>query len=129
VPLPPDPASLPEDLGFADQPSHPAILRDGRIVLAWVDRWQSASIRARLAGAIDAAFAASTEVVLYQARPAGAIGGTGALLAEMNDWSYGLPYAVGLPDSRVLVVWYGRDAADGGPDTGIGIRWARIDPD
>jgi hypothetical protein len=121
--------SAPEDVGFADQPSHPAILPDGRVVLAWVDRWQSASIRARLAVAIDAPFEDETEVILHEARPSEEIAGTGDLLVEMNDWSYGLPFAVGLPDSRALVVWYGPTGASGGEGAGTGIRWARLDPD
>jgi hypothetical protein len=57
--------SEPEDLGFADQPSHPAITPDGRIVLAWVDRFGSQSIRARSADAVDAPFQEATELVLY----------------------------------------------------------------
>ena len=36
-------------LGFTDQASHPAILGEGRVVLAWVDRFKTTSIRARLA--------------------------------------------------------------------------------
>ena len=55
----------PEDLGFTDQPSHPAILPDGRVVVAWVDRFESRSIRARFAPTIDAPFLPETEVVLY----------------------------------------------------------------
>ena len=45
--------SAPEDLGFTDQAAHPAILADGRVVLAWVDRFGSHSIRARQANAIE----------------------------------------------------------------------------
>ncbi len=45
-----------DDLGFADQPGHPAVLPDGRVVLAWVDRFGTKSIRARQADAIDAPF-------------------------------------------------------------------------
>ena len=41
-----------EDLGITDQPAHPAILPDGRVVLAWVDRFKSRSIRARLAPSV-----------------------------------------------------------------------------
>ena len=43
-------------LGFSDQPSRPAILPDGRVVLAWVDRFGSRSIRARLATDVEAPF-------------------------------------------------------------------------
>ena len=42
-----------EDLGFADQPGHPAVLPDGRVVVAWVDRFGTRSIRARQAPTID----------------------------------------------------------------------------
>ena len=31
--------TAPEDLGFSDQASHPAILPDGRVTVAWVDRF------------------------------------------------------------------------------------------
>ena len=105
--------SEPEDLGFADQPSRPAILPDGRIALAWVDRYGSRTIRARSAASIDAPFDAATEVVLFDAHdPAPRVAGspdggtTGAALVEMGEWSYGLPYAEVLPDGDVAVVHY-----------------------
>ena len=95
--------SAPEDLGFADQAAHPAILPDGRVVLAWVDRFGSRSIRARLATAADAPFDAATEVELYRQTAGGsptAAGheDTGELLAGMGLWSFGLPFAAALPD-------------------------------
>ncbi len=37
----------PVELDFTDQPGHPALLDDGRVVLAWVDRFGTRSIRAR----------------------------------------------------------------------------------
>lgn len=103
--------TIPEDLGFADQPSRPAILPDGRLVVAWVDRFQSRSIRARLAVRNDALFLPETECVLYefQAGTSGTAaveGNTGELLAEMSVWNYGLPYAEPLPDGDVMVVYY-----------------------
>ena len=48
--------SVAQDLGFADQAAHPAILYDGRVVLPWVDRYGTHSIRARLARSVDAPF-------------------------------------------------------------------------
>ncbi len=103
--------TAPEDLGFADQPSHPAILPDGRVVVAWVDRFQSRSIRARLAERIDAPFLPETEIVLYELEagtPATATeaGSTGDLLAEMGVWNFGLPFAESLPDGDAMVVYY-----------------------
>jgi hypothetical protein len=117
--------SVAEDLGFADQPSHPAILADGRVVLAWVDRFQSRSIRARLARSCDAPFPAESEVVLYAREAAAAqrssnSGTTGDLLADMGAWNYGLPFAESLPDGGALVVYYEGDAQ------AMSIRWVRL---
>jgi len=61
--------SAPEDLGFADQPSHPAVLPDGRFVLAWVDRFGSRSIRARAADSGTEFLSGETELILYQQSP------------------------------------------------------------
>lgn len=117
--------SEPEDLGFADQPSHPAILPDGRMVLAWVDRFRSRSIRARLAPAVDAAFLPETEVELYRLEsdaPKGDGGAedTGDMLAEMGVWSFGLPFAEALPDGNVMVVYYEGNASV------MQASWARL---
>lgn len=117
----------PTDLGFADQPGHPAILPDGRVVLCWVDRFGSRSIRARVAASIEAPFDLPGEVVLYEAAP-GALGGgasptgtTGDALVDMQSWSYGLCYADALPGGDVGVVHYAPGAAGG-----IEIRWVRL---
>ncbi len=113
--------STPEDLGFADQPSHPAIFSDGRVVLAWVDRFGSRSIRARMAHSLDAAFAPDSEVVLHEAATSsGAVGSTADALADMQTWSYGLPFAEALPDGDALVVYYA------GTSDAMDIRWARL---
>lgn len=113
--------SPPEDLGFADQAAHPAVLPDGRVVLAWVDRFGTHSIRARIAPDIAAAFDPASEVVIYTHGEAAAQGDdTGALLAEMGLWSFGLPYAEALPDGTVLVVYYAGNAAQ------MDVRWARL---
>lgn len=112
-----------EDLGIADQPSRPAILPDGRVVLAWVDRFGSRSIRARLAASIDARFLPETEVVLYELEaPRGPDGEqtTGELLAEMGAWNFGLPYAEVLPGGDVLVVYYA------GTSEAMSTHWARL---
>ena len=113
----------PEDLGFADQASHPAILPDGRIVLAWVDRFQTRSIRARSASAIDAPFEPASEVVLYEHASADGrtqTPDTGEMLAEMNLWSFGLPFAEALPSGDVLIAYYA------GSLNCMSIYWARL---
>jgi hypothetical protein len=112
-----------EDLGFADQPSKPAILPDGRVVLAWVDRFGTRSIRARLAENINAPFTEETEAVLYELEAPVKQSGeqtTGELLAEMGVWNFGLPYAEGLPDGDVLVLYYA------GEKHAMSAHWARL---
>jgi hypothetical protein len=113
--------SPPQDLGFADQPGHPAVLPDGRVVLAWVDRFGTHSMRARMAADMAAPFEPESEVVIYTHREAAAQGDDkGALLAEMGLWSFGLPYAEALPDGTVLVGYYAGCASR------MDVRWARL---
>jgi len=112
----------PEDIGVADQAAHPAIFPDGRVILAWVDRFGSQSIRARLAKTIDAPFDPATDVVIYShAKPsAGTDINTGDALASMGLWNFGLPFAEALPDGDALVVYYAGEAS------ALDIRWARL---
>jgi hypothetical protein len=119
----------PVELGFADQPGHPAILPDGRVVLAWVDRFGSGSIRARLAASIDAPFVSGSEIVLFDAAAEASSAGTGSsatdttgdALVQMQTWSYGLCHAETLPDGDVGVVHYAPGSAGG-----IEVRWIRL---
>jgi hypothetical protein len=121
----------PADLGFADQPSHPALLPDGRVVLAWVDRFGTKSIRARVAPSIEASFDAASEVILFEAVPAavalapsgdGSVSATtGDALVDMQAWSYGLCHADTLPNGDVGVVHYAPGDAGG-----IEVRWVRL---
>jgi hypothetical protein len=120
----------PIELGFADQPGHPAILPDGRVVLAWVDRFGSGSIRARLAASIDAPFDQDSEIVLFDtaAEAASSAGSdqsatdtTGDALVQMQSWSYGLCHAETLPDGDVGIVHYAPGSAGG-----IEVRWIRL---
>lgn len=113
----------PEDIGFADQAAVPAILRDGRVVLAWVDRFGSRSIRARLAQTMRSSFRPDTEVVVYDHGGNDVAGtDTGEALAEMDVWSFGLPSATALPDGDVLVVYYA-----GTPER-MDLHWSRLRP-
>lgn len=113
-----------EDLGFADQAARPAMLADGRVVLPYVDRFGTRSIRARLAAAVDAPFDPATEVILYsQEEDAGEhTRSTSETLSEMSLWTFGLPYGETLSDGTALVVYYA------GTDEQMDIHWARIDP-
>ncbi|MEM7131048.1 MAG: sialidase family protein [Chloroflexota bacterium] len=111
----------PEDLGFADQAGRPAVLPDGRVVLAYVDRFQSHSIRARVAPSMDTPFEPASDLVIYaQEGAAKRDDSTGELLAEMGLWSFGLPYAEALPSGDVMVVHYA------GTPQAMDIHWARL---
>jgi hypothetical protein len=114
-----------EPLGITDQAGHPAILPDGRVVLPWVDHFETFSLRARMAASIDDDFDDSTEVVLYQAPSAVAGEGTdgGEALLAMAGWTFGSPFALPLADGTVLVSAY-----VGPDDAAVGINWYVLDP-
>ena len=111
-----------DDIGITDQAAHPAILPDGRCVLAWVDRYQTQSIRARVAPSIDSAFDPASEVLIYQHQTENETQSenTGDLLDEMSLWSFGLPYAEALSDGDVMVVYYAGDSQS------MDIHYARL---
>ena len=117
----------PEDLGIKDQASRPAILGDGRIVLAWVDRFDTQTIRARMSTTTDSSFLAETEIILYDHKEAMQKiplkgDSTAELLSvsEMLCWTYGLPFATTLPNGEVMVVYYS------GSTESMGIDWVRL---
>lgn len=113
--------SAPEDLGICDQPGPPAVLADGQIVLPWVDRFDTHSIRVRTATNASAPFAPASEVVIYiHGGEAKRDDKTGELLAEMALWAFGLPSATALANGDVLVVYYA------GSERALDIRFARL---
>src|SRR5262249_10557385 len=117
--------SDPVPLGITDQAGHPAVLRDGRVVLPWTDHFESHSLRVRLARSIDDGFDPATEVVLHAApvAMAGEGGGGGGALLGMAWWTFGSPFALELNDGNVLVTAY-----IGARDDAIGINWYVLDP-
>ena len=82
----------PEDLGIKDQASRPAILGDGRIVLAWVDRFDTQTIRARMSTTTDSSFLAETEIIIYDQKEA----------MQKSP----LKVATSVPNGEVMVVYY-----------------------
>lgn len=115
--------TTPEALGVADQAARPAVFADGSTVLAWVDRFGSRSIRARRAAHIAAPFDPASEVVIYT-HDTGDAGSadTGEMLASMDLWSFGLPFATALPNGEAIVVYYAGEAK------ALDICWARLAP-
>jgi len=117
--------SAPEDLGFADQAARPAILPDGRLVLAYVDRFGSCSIRARLADSIDAPLREDTEVVIHNQADltrAETEASLGDALADLEMWSFGLSSSTALRDGTVMVLYFA------GVSGRMDIRWALLAP-
>jgi hypothetical protein len=113
--------TAPEAIGVSDQAARPAIRKDGSIVLAWVDRFGTKSIRARYAPAGDAPFDPASEVVIYtHGAGEAASADTGEMLSSMDLWSFGLPFAEVLPDGDVLVFYYA------GEPKALDVRWARL---
>ncbi len=111
----------PQAIGIADQAGRPATLPDGRVVLAWVDRFGSGTIRARLAASASADFDAASEVIIYRHGASARQGrATGETLDDMSIWSYGLPYAAALPDGDVMVLYYA------GAARALDIHFARL---
>lgn len=109
------------DLGFSDQPAHPAILPDGRVVLAWVDRFGSRSIRIRMSPSIHQPFDSATEVLIYDHGKAPSdTNDTGDMLSDMGLWTFGLPYGELLPEGDILVMYYA------GTSELTNIHWARL---
>lgn len=91
------------------------------VVLAWVDRFGTHSIRVRMSLAIDRSFEENTELILHTQKAAkSAIDNTGKLLDDMNMWSYGLPYGEALSDGSVLVIYYA------GTAEAMDIRWVKL---
>ena len=79
--------------------------------MAWVDRFGDQCIRARITPTIDGDFDPASEVVIYtHASPKDSKSkDTGDLLAGMEMWGFGLPFATTLPDGDVLVTYYAGD--------------------
>ena len=102
--------SLPTDVGFADQAGRPAILPDGQMVVPYVDRFGTQSIRARWARDVAHDLTFNSETILYQNANSSAAnpqtGDTATALVEMSIWNYGLPAAERLPSGDVIVGYY-----------------------
>ena len=118
--------SAPRDTGITGQVAYPAALADGRIVLAYVDRYHSHSIRVRLS-ADEGRSWEPDELVLWPSDAAGAAeqrhgNGMADYLQSMAQWTFGLPVTAALPDGQVFVVYYAGDPRS------QSIHWARLAP-
>ena len=113
--------SQPKDLNISDQPSHPAILKNGKVVLAYVDRFKDQSIKVRASDNLNASFDETSEITIFnQNKIKQNSKDLGGLLADMNMWSFGLPYADVLNSGKVLVFYYA------GNDKKMDLHWTRL---
>ncbi len=111
----------PEDLGFKDQPGHPAVLEDGKIVFVWVDHFDRPGIRARMAHNYREPFTPETEAAVYNApSPMSNQSRLGETLAAMSTWWYGLPFARVLASGDVMTMYYA------GTADGVNVCWTRL---
>jgi hypothetical protein len=112
------------DTGVPGQPAPPVALRGGSVLMVYVDRTGSPTIKARCSGDGGRTWPDGKEITIH--------GGSGSQTvdkrtmqdawSEMGKFSLGLPATALLADGSVLVVWYA------GPFTDFtDIRWARID--
>lgn len=114
--------SQPKDLNFADQASHPAFLKDGRIVLAWVDRFQTQTIKVRFAKNLYSDFDSSSEITIFEQNNLknSKDNNLGELLTDMGMWNFGLPFADVLPSGKVLIFYYA------GNENQMNLCWCRL---
>ena len=112
----------PKDLKIADQASHPALSKDGKIILPWVDRFQSRSIKVRIANNLYSEFNNSSEITIFEQtnKNSSKDNKLGKLLADMSIWNFGLPYADVLPSGKILVFYYA------GNNKQMNLHWTRL---
>ena len=112
----------PKDLNITDQAAHPALLNDGKIILPWVDRFQSRSIKVRVADNLYSDFKHSSEITIFEQNNLNNIKDNklGELLADMGVWNFGLPYADVLSSGKILVFYYA------GNNKQMNLYWSRL---
>jgi hypothetical protein len=104
--------SAPQDTGIRGQVCHPLLLDDGRLLLIYVDRYSTRSIRAVLSDDLGGTFHSDT--VVYQhpilngehTRSAN----SADYLQEMDIWTFGRVDARAEPDGTVSIVFYAGDS-------------------
>lgn len=114
--------SLPQDTNITGQIAHPVLLEDGRIILLYIERFETRSIRALLSDDLGKSFH-SDFVVFEQSKsqPAPLQKATAAdYLQEMDAWTFGRVDALAEPNGDIAIVFYAgnREATD--------IYWSRL---
>jgi len=112
------------DTGVPGQPARPVSLLDARIVMPYVDRQCTSTIKLRVSSDGGRTWPESTGLVLDDRLDRAQEGGKSSMQdawSEMAAFSVGLPTTAALPDGDVLVVYY----AGPKPDH-TGLYWVRL---
>ena len=118
--------TAPQSTGITGQIAYPAALADGRVLLAYVDRYATASIRVRMS--LDEGRSwEPDELVLWPGAEERAArqnhgDGMGQYLQSMQQWSFGLPCTAMMSGGDVFIAYYAGD-----PKV-QSIHWARVRP-
>lgn len=115
----------PTDTGIVGQVAHPVHLRDGRLMVIYIDRFHTRSIRARLSEDDGRTF--SDQVLIIHEQPRNSVdpGDTSQsadYLQDMQLWSFGRVDAVTDNTEDVWIVFYAGDSR------ATGIHWAHVKP-
>ena len=114
--------SEPRDCGLVGQVCHPVLLGGDRLLLVYVDRFRSPTIRAALSNDLGRSFVA--DLVVYQhpvaQREQGEDSDPAAYLQDMELWTFGRIEAISAGDGTVWLVYYAGNAQ------ATSIHWARL---
>jgi hypothetical protein len=115
--------TIPRDCGLAGQVGHPILLDGERLLLIYVDRFHTRSIRAAISHDRGRSFA--EDMVVYQHPAAQAERGAQSTstdyLQDMELWTFGRVDATVGPGGSVWIIYYAGDARS------TDIRWARLE--
>lgn len=97
------------DIGVPGQPARAVSLPDGRILMPYVDRTSTPTIKARLSTDNARTWLDNTEITIHKPQTPKQTRSKKTMQdawAEMSQFSIGLPDAVALPNGDVLIVYY-----------------------
>jgi hypothetical protein len=115
--------SAPRDAGLVGQLGYPVLLGGGRLLLPYVDRYRSPSIRAALSNDLGRTFV--EDIVLYRHQATQMDPGKGSATADylqdMELWTFGRVDPILGIDGTVWLAYYA------GTAQATNIHWARLD--
>jgi sialidase-1 len=115
--------SAPRDIGLVGQLGYPVLLGGGRLLLPYIDRYRSPSIRAALSNDLGGTFVEDVVVYRHQAaRPdPGKNSAAADYLQDMGLWTFGRVEPILGIDGTVWLVYYASTA-----QATSSIHWARL---